>query len=63
MDPGILFGSRETIEARVMDVMRKARSKGVRYVCESVQSTRSWCSLLYMALKHEFEQSPTRKTA
>lgn len=32
MDPGILFGSKETIEKRVMDVMRKARSKGVRWV-------------------------------
>ncbi|KAF5839842.1 uroporphyrinogen-iii decarboxylase [Dunaliella salina] len=32
MDPGILFGSRETIEARVMDVIQKARSKGVRHV-------------------------------
>lgn len=30
MDPGILFGSSETIEARVMDVIKKARSKGVR---------------------------------
>eukprot|EP00983_Pelagomonas_calceolata_P071484 1151260-Pelagomonas_calceolata.AAC.4 len=38
MDPGILFGSQATIEARVMDVIKKARSKGevcskaVRYV-------------------------------
>ncbi|KAJ9533935.1 hypothetical protein QJQ45_027041 [Haematococcus lacustris] len=32
MDPGILFGSRSTIEARVMDVIKKARSQGVRHV-------------------------------
>lgn len=30
MDPGILFGSKETIERRVMDVINKARSKGTR---------------------------------
>jgi hypothetical protein len=30
MDPGILFGSKATIEARVMDVIKKARSQGVR---------------------------------
>ncbi|GFH14454.1 uroporphyrinogen decarboxylase [Haematococcus lacustris] len=32
MDPGILFGSRSTIEARVMDVIKKSRSQGVRHV-------------------------------
>eukprot|EP00197_Chlamydomonas_leiostraca_P009642 CAMPEP_0202865812 /NCGR_PEP_ID=MMETSP1391-20130828/6376_1 /ASSEMBLY_ACC=CAM_ASM_000867 /TAXON_ID=1034604 /ORGANISM="Chlamydomonas leiostraca, Strain SAG 11-49" /LENGTH=389 /DNA_ID=CAMNT_0049545691 /DNA_START=68 /DNA_END=1237 /DNA_ORIENTATION=+ len=32
MDPGILFGSKSTIEARVMDVIKKARSQGVRHV-------------------------------
>lgn len=32
MDPGILFGSKETIETRVMDVIKKARSQGVRHV-------------------------------
>jgi hypothetical protein len=35
MDPGILFGSKETIERRVMDVINKARSKGVRCVCRA----------------------------
>ncbi len=30
MDPGILFGSRATIEQRVMDVIKKARGQGVR---------------------------------
>ncbi len=30
MDPGILFGSKEVIEARVMDCIKKARSQGVR---------------------------------
>lgn len=30
MDPGVLFGSKETIEERVMDVIKKARSQGVR---------------------------------
>lgn len=32
MDPGVLFGSKETIEARVMDVVKKARSQGVRHI-------------------------------
>jgi uroporphyrinogen decarboxylase len=32
MDPGVLFGSKETIEERVMDVVKKARSQGVRHV-------------------------------
>ncbi|KAG1666180.1 hypothetical protein FOA52_012027 [Chlamydomonas sp. UWO 241] len=32
MDPGVLFGSKETIEERVMDVVNKARSQGVRHV-------------------------------
>jgi hypothetical protein len=30
MDPGVLFGSKQVIEARVMDVIKKARSQGVR---------------------------------
>ena len=30
MDPGVLFGSKATIEARVMDTVKKARSMGVR---------------------------------
>ena len=30
MDPGVLYGSKATIAARVMDVIKKARSQGVR---------------------------------
>ena len=30
MDPGVLYGNKATIEARVMDVIKKARSQGVR---------------------------------
>jgi uroporphyrinogen decarboxylase len=32
MDPGVLFGDRATIEARTVDVIKKARSLGVRHV-------------------------------
>lgn len=32
MDPGLLFGSKEVIEARVMDIIKKARGQGVRHV-------------------------------
>lgn len=32
MDPGVLFGTKDVIEARVMDVINKARSQGVRHV-------------------------------
>jgi uroporphyrinogen decarboxylase len=32
MDPGVLFGSKEVIEARVVDTLRKAKSQGVRHV-------------------------------
>jgi hypothetical protein len=30
MDPGVLFGSKASIEERVMDVIKKARGQGVR---------------------------------
>ncbi|GAB4821339.1 hypothetical protein N2152v2_008385 [Parachlorella kessleri] len=32
MDPGVLFGSHETIEARVIDTVQKAKAAGVRHV-------------------------------
>lgn len=32
MDPGVLFGSKDAIEARVMDTIRRARSQGVRHI-------------------------------
>lgn len=32
MDPGVLFGDRATIEARTMDVIRRAKAEGVRHV-------------------------------
>jgi uroporphyrinogen decarboxylase len=32
MDPGVLFGDRATIESRTMDVIKKAKSMGVRHV-------------------------------
>ncbi|GAX82879.1 hypothetical protein CEUSTIGMA_g10305.t1 [Chlamydomonas eustigma] len=32
MDPGVLFGSKASIEERVMDVIKKARGQGVRHV-------------------------------
>jgi uroporphyrinogen decarboxylase len=32
MDPGVLFGSKDVIEARVMDTIRRAKSQGVRHI-------------------------------
>lgn len=32
MDPGVLFGSRDVIEARVLDTIRRAKSQGVRHI-------------------------------
>lgn len=32
MDPGVLFGSKEVIEARVLDTIRRAKSQGVRHI-------------------------------
>ena len=32
MDPGVLFGSKEMITARVQDTVDKARAAGVRHV-------------------------------
>lgn len=32
MDPGVLFGSKDFIEARVLDTIRKAKSQGVRHI-------------------------------
>ena len=42
MDPGVLYGSKATIEARVMDVIKKARSQGVRLVW--IDSRGEFCS-------------------
>lgn len=36
MDPGVLYGNKATIEARVMDVIKKARSCGVRYCDDGI---------------------------
>ena len=44
MDPGVLYGNKATIEARVMDVIKKARSQGVRWVGMEDRRVR-WCSL------------------
>ncbi len=32
MDPGVLFGSKDVIEKRVMDTIKAARSQGVRHI-------------------------------
>jgi uroporphyrinogen decarboxylase len=32
MDPGVLFGSKDVIEARVLDTIRRAKSQGVRHI-------------------------------
>jgi uroporphyrinogen decarboxylase len=32
MDPGVLFGSRDVIEARVLETISKAKSQGVRHI-------------------------------
>jgi len=32
MDPGVLFGSKDFIEKRVMDTIKKAKSQGVRHI-------------------------------
>jgi uroporphyrinogen-III decarboxylase len=32
MDPGVLFGSKDGIEARVLDTIRRAKSQGVRHI-------------------------------
>lgn len=32
MDPGVLFGSKDVIEARVMDTIRRAKAQGVRHI-------------------------------
>lgn len=32
MDPGVLFGSQEAIEARIIDTAQKARNAGVRHI-------------------------------
>jgi uroporphyrinogen decarboxylase len=32
MDPGVLFGSKDVIEARVLDTIKRAKSQGVRHI-------------------------------
>lgn len=32
MDPGVLFGSKEVIEERVLDTIRRAKGQGVRHI-------------------------------
>lgn len=32
MDPGVLFGSKDVIEQRVLDTIRRAKSQGVRHI-------------------------------
>jgi len=32
MDPGVLFGSKDVIEARVMDTIKRAKAQGVRHI-------------------------------
>lgn len=32
MDPGVLFGSKDVIESRVLDTIRRAKSQGVRHI-------------------------------
>ncbi len=32
MDPGVLFGSKQFVEARVMDTIRRAKGQGVRHI-------------------------------
>jgi uroporphyrinogen decarboxylase len=32
MDPGVLFGSKQVIEQRVLETISKAKSQGVRHI-------------------------------
>lgn len=32
MDPGVLFGSKDVIEARVLDTIKRAKAQGVRHI-------------------------------